>query len=131
MKSRKLWLGILAMTLVFGTMLTGCKTDVDAPTYTVWTDTVTYSEFTTGFPAITLEDGYYIRVEFTNPEWSEISPSLTDEGKNSWTEYQIKNWFIGCGFGNTEANQETAWLITTNHGFIACRTGSLVYMILK
>jgi len=129
MKSRKLWLGILVLTLVFGTILTGCETEPSDPTYTVWTDTVSYTEFYNSFG--TLNDGYYVHLELTSSQWSQISPSLTNEGKYEWTEDQIKKWFIGRGFGNAEANQETAWLMTISHGFIASRTGSLVYMILK
>jgi hypothetical protein len=129
MKNRKFWLGIILTILVFGIALVGCKTDTD-PTFTVWTDTVTYSEFTSAFQT-TLNDGYYARVEFTGAQWNQISPTLTNEGKFIWTESQIKNWFIGRGFGNTEANRETAWLMSINHGFLASRTGSLVYMILK
>jgi len=129
MKNKKSLFEILVIILVFGIMFAGCKTD-DDDTYTVWTDTITYSEFTSAFQT-SLSDGYYVRLEFTNSQWSQISPSLTNEGKYNWNESQIKNWFIGRGFGNNEANQETAWLMTINHGFLASRTGSLVYMILK
>ena len=115
--------------LVLGIMLTGCKMEPDEQTYTIWTDLTSYSEYYSAFGS--LGDGYYVRYEFTSSEWNTISPSLTNEGKNNWTESQIKNWFIGRGFGNSEANQETAWLITINHGFIASRSGSIVYMILK
>ena len=123
--------GITAFVLAFGLMLLGCPQPTNSdPTYTVWTDTATYSEFTSAFQT-TINDGYYSRLEFTNTQWSQISPSLTNEGQYNWTESQIKNWFIGRGFGNSEANQETAWLMSINHGFIASRTGTLVYMILK
>jgi hypothetical protein len=78
-----------------------------------------------------LNDGYYIRYEFTSSQWNTISPSLTNEDKHNWTESEIKKWFVGRGFGNSEANQEIAWLMTINHGFIASRTGSIVYMLVK
>jgi hypothetical protein len=137
MKRRKWWVGILVMTLVFGTMLTGCPTETDEPpspvtpvTYTVWTDITSYSNFSSTFQT-TLEDGYYIRLEFTDAQWNQIAPSLTSEGKYNWTADQIYNYFIGRGFGQTEANQQKAWLITINHGFSASRTGSIVDMILK
>jgi hypothetical protein len=129
MRNHKLFIGILAIILVFGIMLSSCDLEPDDPTYTVWTDLITYTEYYNAFGS--LSDGYYIRYEFTSSEWNSISPSLTSEGRNNWTESQIKNWFIGRGFGNTEANQETAWLMTINHGFIASRSGSIVYMILK
>jgi len=129
MKSRKLWMGMLVMTQVFGMILIGCPAEPSEPTYTVWTDSISYSQFQSSFG--TLNDGYYFRYEFTSSEWSTISSSLTNEGKHNWTENEIKNWFIGRGFGNSEANKETAWLMTINHGFIASRSGSIVYMLLK
>jgi len=131
MNKKRNWLGILVVTLALGIILTGCKQEPDDPTYTVWTDRTSYSEFSSAFGGLTLNDGMYIRYEFTSSEWSTISPSLTNEGKYNWTESEIKNWFIGRGFGNYEANMETAWLMTISHGFIASRSGSIVYMILK
>jgi len=125
MKQKKIWLGILAL----GIILTGCPQEPSEPTYTVWTDTISYSEYYSLFGS--LNDGYYIRYELTSSEWNLIKPSLTNEGKYNWAESEIKKWFIGRGFGNSEANQETAWFMTISHGFIASRSGSLVYMILK
>jgi len=87
MKGKKFLLGILI--LAFGIMLTGCPQDVDT-TYTVWTDSTTYTEFVSAFQA-TLDDGYYKRVEITTSQFSQISPSLTDEGKHNWTESQLYN----------------------------------------
>jgi hypothetical protein len=129
MKNKKLWTGILIITLVLGITLAGCKNEPDEPKYTVWTDTDTYVHFNGSFGA--LEDGYYLRYEFTSSEWSTISPSLTNEGKNNWKESEIKKYFIGRGFGDSEAQEATAWLITVKHGFIASRSGSVVYMIVK
>ena len=131
MKKRiNLWFVIPVIVILFSITIISCSEPDSDPTYTLWTDTISYSEFTNAFSA-TLSDGYYVRFEFTNSDWAEISPSLTNEGKKKWTETQIKNWFIGRGFGNYEANKETAWLITIDHGFLATRSGSLVYMLLK
>jgi hypothetical protein len=99
------------------------------PTYTVWTDFTSYTEFIDSFGP--LDDGYYFRYEFTSSQWNTISSTLTNEGKHNWTEGEIRNWFIGRGFGDSESTQETAWLLTIDHGFIASRSGSIVYMILK
>jgi len=129
MRSKKLWIEILIMTLVFGIMLIGCKTEPDEPTYTVWTDSTTYTEFYNVFGK--LDDGYYIHLELTNSQFNQMSSELTDEYKHVWTESLLNNWFVGRGFGNTEAKRETSWLITINHGFIASRTRSIVYMLIK
>jgi len=133
MKSKRLWIEILIMTLVFGIMLIGCQTEADEsrePTYTVWTDSDTYAQFQTDF-GTTLDDGYYRHSELTNTQFNQILPGLTNEYKHVWTKSQLNDWFVGRGFGNTEAKQETAWLITINHGFIASRSGSIVYMLVK
>lgn len=73
----------------------------------------------------------YLRLEFNSSEWSQISSTLTNEGKHSWIKSQIKDWLLGRGFGDSESTKESAWLTTINHGFIASRTGSTVYYILK
>ena len=91
---------------------------------------MSYSDFQDAF-GTSLLDGYYLHAEISNTLWSQLRPSLTNEGKHKWTEGEIKDWFIGRGFGNPEATQETAWLKTIDHGFIASRTGTLVYLILK
>jgi hypothetical protein len=129
MTSKKLSFGMLV--LVFGMMFTSCQQEVDDdPSYTiaVWTDSETYAEFNS-WSNLTLNDGYYIRVEITNDEFNGLS--LPDEYKHQWTESQIYNWFIGRGFGNAEANQEKAWLMTVNHGAIVSRSGNIVYELIK
>ena len=109
--------------------LNSCKSNAEE-TYTVWTDVATYSEFESAFNT-TLDNGYYLRLEFTSSQWSQISPSLTNVGKHRWTKDQIKDWLIGRGFGDTESTRESAWMTTIDHGLIASRTNSTVYLILK
>jgi hypothetical protein len=121
---------IPVIVLLFSITIISCSEPDSEPTYTIWTDTTTYSDFASAFD-MTLNDGYYVRFTFTDSGWAEVSPSLTNEGKNKWTEDQIKKWFIEHGFSDNVANQQTAWLITIDHGFLASRTGSTVYMLLK
>jgi hypothetical protein len=135
-KKRIFLFGLLTLVLTFGLISMGCKSEPEPepepeldPTYTVWTDSTSYSEYSSKIG--TLNDGYYVHMEMNNTQFNEMAPSLTSEGKHDWTESQIYNWFIGRGFGGAEANQEKAWLITTNHGFIASRSGTIVYMLLK
>ena len=108
---------------------TSCSMNTE-PTWTVYTDVDSYSEFKQVF-GTTLDDGYYIRLEFSSNEWDAIKSSTIDDYKHQWTKAQIKDWFIGRGFGNSEAEKEIAWLTTIDHGFIASRTGSTVYFLLK
>lgn len=99
-------------------------------TYTVWTDLGTYSEFQSNF-GTTLNDGMYVRIELTSSQWNQVSPTLTNEGRHTWTKSQIKDWLLGRGFGNSESTKESAWMTTIDHGLIASRTGNTVYLILK
>ena len=124
---RKILLFTIFMTIAIA--FVGCKTNGDE-TYTVWTDIGTYSEFQTSF-GTTLNDGEYLRLEFTSTQWNQISASTTNEGRHSWTKAQIKDWFLGRGFGDNEATRESSWITTIHHGFIASRTGNTVYLILK
>jgi hypothetical protein len=137
-KKTKSVLVIPVITILFTVTFSGCPnpdTDPDpvpapAPTYTVWTETTSSSNFNSTFD-IDLQDGYYVRAEIDDSAWNDMAPSLTNEGKNYWTESQLKKWFIGRGFGDAEANEATAWLVTIRHGFLASRKGEVVYMLLK
>jgi len=120
---------MLVMALAFGILLTGCPQEPSETTYTVWTASTSYSEYSKKFPALTLTDGYYGRLEITKSELNSLP--LSNYTKNKWTEDQIYDWFIGRGFPITLANQEKAWLITIDHGFLAIRDRNIVYMILK
>jgi hypothetical protein len=61
MKNIKLWVGILVILILFGLILTGCPQEPSEKTYTVWTFTESYSEYSGTFG--TLNDGYYRRIE--------------------------------------------------------------------
>lgn len=108
-------------------LLTNSKTE---PRYKVWTDTSSYADFQTNFK-MTLENGMYLRVEFTPTQWNTISATLTNDGKYWWTKNQIKDWFLGRNFDEPTATKSSSWLTTIDHGFIASRTGTIVYYILK
>jgi hypothetical protein len=116
---------ILILSLV---SLNSC-TEGNEPVYVVWTETVTYDDYSDVFG--TLSDGYYIRRELSDSEFEKIKPSLTNEEKRRWTEEQLNSWFIGRGFGSTEAIKERSWLVTIKHGFIASRSGNIVYVLWK
>jgi len=127
MKSKKLQIEILIMTLVFGIMLIGCQTEDHEPTYTVWSFTASYSEYSSSFG--TLNDGYYRRIEVFS---GEIDYSvIPTEFKHNWTENEIYNWFLGRGFISSEAKEMKAWVITHRHCLVASRSGSIVYMLVK
>jgi len=134
MKNIKFITGILLIMFVIGIILTGCedepeKTEPEVTKYTVYTFTLTYSEYSQKFPALT--DGNYGRMEITNSEFNSFPLGHPDQNKHNWTEDQIYNWFIGIGFSNSLANQQKAYLITNNHCFIAIRDVNTVYTLLK
>ncbi len=126
MKKNVFQLVILTLIMVFA--MQSCSEEKEK--YTVWTDSGTYSEFKSAFNT-TLDDGYYVRVELDSEQWAEISKGLTSEGRHKWDEETIKKWFISNGFGETEATKESSWFALIDHGFLATRTGNMVYFILK
>jgi hypothetical protein len=119
----------LLLALILGLVLTGCpqEAEPDDPTYTVWTDSMSYAEFSSS--VMSLDDGQYGYGEIAEANFKNMP--LSNEYKHSWTESQIYNWFIGRGFDSSIANKEKSWLLTVNHGMIASRSGDIVYIILK
>ena len=127
---KRIFFGLLIIISVLF-CFSSCQNNVDSEdSYTVWTDLSSYSEFQSTF-GTTLDDGMYVRLEFTSSQWSQLSSSLTSEGRHSWTKSQIKDWLLGRSFGDLESTKEFAWLTTVDHGFIASRTDNTVYYILK
>ncbi|MCQ2310954.1 MAG: hypothetical protein MJZ64_04305 [Paludibacteraceae bacterium] len=128
---KKTFFSILTFVLLLflAVILPSCK-DKGEETYTVWTETETYSEFQSIFQT-TLNDGYYVRVELTREQWELIGPNLGSDGRHKWDEATIKKWLISNGFGESEANKESSWFALIDHGFLATRNGNLVYLILK
>ena len=106
----------------------GCsKEEVETePTYTIWTYSISYSEY----PG-ELDDGNYYQVELTNAEFIDFSSALSNDNKKKWTEDQIYNWFVGRDFIPSQAYQKTAWMLTIDHGYIQSRSGNMVYSIIK
>ena len=87
---KRIFFGLLIISVI--SFFNSCQNNVDSEdSYTVWTDLSTYSEFQSTF-GTTLDDGMYVRLEFTSSQWSQMSGSLTNEGRHSWTKliFQIK-----------------------------------------
>lgn len=129
---KKLFLLEIFLMAIF---LLGCQngSDSEEKMYTVWTDISTSDDFQQAF-GTTLYDGKYVTVEFSNSQFSQIAQTLKNEGaesKHNWTEEELKKYFIGRGFDSNTASKTVAWLVTVNHGFVASRTGNIVYYILK
>ena len=129
MKNWKHWTFVVIIA-IFGLLLVSCDMDSGEKgekTYTVWTQTVSYSEYSNTFG--TLNDGWYRRIEVFSGEidYSKIS----NEYKRNWTENEIYNWFLGRNFISSEANEMKAWVITTPHCLVASRSGSIVHMLIK
>lgn len=100
-------IGLTLIILSFG----GCKEPLESePTYPVWTDTITYTEFQSDFSFLEtqagspLEPGRLLYAEITSLGWSQAITSLTNEGRHEWTEKDLYNWFIGRGLNETLAN---------------------------
>lgn len=125
-----LFIGLAVMVCTF----LGCSHDSGdtEPRYTVWTDSGPHSDFEQSF-GVSLDDGNFLYLEFTDEQFSQMSPFLhgQDDYKHSWTKAQLKDWFIGRGFDDENANEWSAWLASINHGMIASRRGNLVDLIIK
>ncbi len=99
-------------------------------TYTIWTETDSYSEFISSFER-TLDDGYYLKLELSSSQWEDFSKSLTNVDRHKWGESSIKNWLSNHGFDDSKAQKEASWFTTINHGFLVVRQGSQVHFIVK
>jgi hypothetical protein len=76
------------LVVVFGITLIGCSQPTDSdPAYIVWTNVVSYSEYSNVFAPLT--DGYYRKISITNSEFN--SMSLSNEYRHNWTENEIYN----------------------------------------
>jgi len=111
---------------IFVIILAGCDLDSNK-TYTVWSYTSSYSEYSKNFGS--LNDGYYRRIEIFSGEIN--YSAIPNEYKYNWTENEIYNWFLGRGFISSESNEMKAWVITHEHCIVASRSGSIVYMLIK
>ena len=101
---KRIFFGLLIIISVIF-CFSSCQNNVDSEdSYTVWTDLSSYSEFQSTF-GTTLDDGMYVRLEFTSSQWSQLSSSLTSEGRHSWTKSQIKDWLLGRSFGDSESTR--------------------------
>ena len=100
MKRKILHIGML---IIFGILFVSCtKKEETEPTYSVWTYSISYSDY----PG-TLDDGNYYQTELTNSEFSDLLSTLTADHKQKWTEEQIYNYFIGRDFIPSQATQKT------------------------
>ena len=119
---------LLIFSVICSLFILSCKTNTEK-TYTVWTDSESYTAFKSSLGE--LDDGYFVKIPITNDDWKRSFSDLPNDCKHNWTREEINDWFIGRNFGTKEANAATSWLITEDHGFIASRSGSVVYMIIK
>lgn len=112
-------------------ILLGCQNNSEL-SYTVWTDVSSYSDYEKMFND-TLYDGYYKYLEFSNEQFSQMESILAAQNdyRHNWTEEELQKYFVGRGFDSKTASETVAWLVTVNHGFVASRSGDIVYYILK
>jgi len=125
-------IGIAVITFIFAVMLTGCDfyEFFGIETYTVWTGSQSYSVFSNQFG--TLRDGDISMEVLTDSEFNQISKSLSDNNKHSWTEDDLKEWFsYSRGFNSNKAEEGVKWLKAIKHGWLCSRYGSVVYILVK
>ena len=127
MKKQTMLLGVLVITFSF--LLFGCGIKNQDNSYNVWTSTDSYADFQIVFGD--LDDDYFTKITFNDNGWSQFQPVLNSCSKYKWDYDMIKKWFIGREFIDSQANELTSWLVTTNHGMVSLRKGNTVYSIIK
>ena len=73
---KKLFFIEIFLVVIF---LIGCQSGSEEETYTVWAYITTADDFQQTF-GITLYDGKYIPVEFSNAQFSQMAQTLKNEG---------------------------------------------------
>ena len=136
------WVSLLIAGMIMLLSLSACNTPASNNTqkpeqekkYTVWTNRSPYKEFKDGFKEV-LEDGEYLYAKYTPENWQKVLENITNNsnwGRRSWTEQEIRDWFLDHGFDKKTATERATWLIkTVEHGLIASRTGITVYYLIK
>lgn len=103
--------------------------------YTVWINRSTYKDFKNAFKR-PLDDGKYLYVEYPAENWQKVLNEITDKRsgwqQRSWTEQQIKDWFLDHGFDQQTTTERATWLIKeVEHGLIISRTDTTMYYLIK
>ena len=112
--------------------LAACNNPANPQTkrYTIWLGQSTYTKFEEIFND-TLDDRYFMWIEFDVAQWNTISKNLTDSGKYMWTESQIREWLKNEGLSDAQETRQIERLTTYEHGCIAKRNGNTVDYLIK
>lgn len=112
--------------------LAACNNPANPQTkrYAIWLGQSTYTKFEEIFND-TLDDRYFMWIEFDVAQWNTISKNLTDSGKYMWTESQIREWLKNEGLSDAQATRQIERLTTYEHGCIAKRNGNTVDYLIK
>lgn len=139
MKNKKRYIGIL-MVILIGLLVTGCKNSADdEPTYTVWTNSITYSYYVSDIEPLLsgvqgydgLEDNNSSRVFGNSSDrFNNISQELPDKDKHEWTESQLRE-LLDSWFDDDAVDRITSDFMTYTNAVIFIRTGQVVDVVLK
>ena len=114
--------------LIIIILLSNCDLNPSETKYSVWTEKVTYSQFSNIFG--TLNDDTLTKITLTESQF--ISLNLSNNLRKNWTEDEIFNWFYYDMFLTlSQSNELKNWLINTKYCIVAIRTGGFVDMIYK
>ena len=127
---KKRYIGVLLILMVLGMAFTGCNTEPEISTYTIYVKSFIFSSSDPVFGD--LQDGYYTSFEISQADFNwEISNNFYDISPNYWTVDQIVSSLQGMGFSNNIANQEASNLVSFKHFMIVSRDGSSLRMMMK
>jgi len=129
MKSRKLMLGILVITLVFGVVLTGCPEP--EPTYTVWSGNFQFSSTHSFFGTLSVGGLRWEALSQSDFDWEKTNNfSYQSTVKNEWTKGEFKSYLIGKGYTSADAETVASGLVANNHVRIGIRSDSATLIML-
>jgi len=129
----KLNLSVLVLVLFFSLAFTGCEEPEEI--YTVWTASITYSQFQTifGSQANINDNGIaaagYVITDGRNGRAAQL---LSAGGqKKDMTEIEISNHITTWGVTKNQADEFTGYFTSYDHGYVATRSGTSVKVIMK
>jgi len=98
------------------------------PTYGIWIDRVTYSQFSSVFGP--LSDNTLTKITLTDSQFNSLS--LPSNQRRTWTSDDIYKWFYNDMFlTSAQSSDLRSFMVNTKHCIVAIRTGGFVDMIYK
>jgi len=130
-KIAKLSLTVLVMALFLSLTFIGCG---GVETYTIWTGTITYSDFQVNFgQEIKSTKGYMCadNLDVTESQRDKYVAALSGNKENLWTEEDLANYIKSLVFTDEQAASLASRIISKDYCWMAVRDEDTVTLIIK